>query len=475
MSRYTDIELTSQAPDGSWTWRAAGARQPRGTLSGDLVPAGGRVGDVVRAEVESGLDGVEVVSVSAPKIVRRNDEGIQRIEVVGAPRPEPGVVVSLARGSRTGERNGRTGERERGPRRDGGPAPRRDRAPGPRREGPPGPRREGPPGPRREERAEGDGTRRPREDARRGAGRPAGAGRDEGRRGAGRPAGAGRDEDSRGPRTDGPPTGQRRDRRPTVSAAHRNAALAKLRPEQLPVAEQLLRGGIPAVRQAIEEQNTAAKAAGLPEISPDAFMNMAEELLPVMNLAGWMDRATAAQNAGRTMRLRELRAVVAASRTVSLDDEGRVLARALQDSLTERVTSLRDEWQQRIDAAIDGGKVLEALQLSARPPEAATRCPAELAVRLAASASAAMTSEIAAADWLALLAAVLESPVRRTVRPTGIPDDDQAKQAARRAAGSVPELAKLIGLPIPPPPPRRPPVPARALSRASGGGSTAGP
>jgi hypothetical protein len=260
-----------------------------------------------------------------------------------------------------------------------------------------------------------------------------------------------------------------------VSAAHRNAALAKLRPEQLPVAEQLLRGGIPAVRQAIEEQNTAAKAAGLPEISPDAFMNMAEELLPVMNLAGWMDRATAAQNAGRTMRLRELRAVVAASRTVSLDDEGRVLARALQDSLTERVTSLRDEWQQRIDAAIDGGKVLEALQLSARPPEAATRCPAELAVRLAASASAAMTSEIAAADWLALLAAVLESPVRRTVRPTGIPDDDQAKQAARRAAGSVPELAKLIGLPIPPPPPRRPPVPARALSRASGGGSTAGP
>jgi hypothetical protein len=241
------------------------------------------------------------------------------------------------------------------------------------------------------------------------------------------------------------------------------------------VAEQLLRGGIPAVRQAIEEQNAAAKAAGQPPVSPDAFMNMAEELLPVVNLAGWMDRATAAQNAGRTMRLRELRAVVAASRTVSLDDEGRVLARALQESLTERVTSLRDEWQQRIDGAIDGGKVLEALQVSSRPPEAATRCPAELAVRLAAAASQAMTSELPAADWLSLLSAVLESPVRRTVRPTGIPDTDEAKQAARRAAGSVPELAKLIGLPIPPPPPRRPPAPARALSRASGGGSTTGP
>jgi len=260
-----------------------------------------------------------------------------------------------------------------------------------------------------------------------------------------------------------------------VSAAHRNAALAELRPEQLAVAEQLLRGGIPAVRQAIDEQNAAAKAAGQPSVSLDALMAMAEDLLPVVSLAGWKDRATAAQNAGRSMRLRELRAVVAASRTVSLDEGGRVLARALQDSLTERVTNLRDEWQKRIDGAIDGGRVLEALQVSARPPESATRCPAELAVRLASSASAAMTAEVPAADWLALLAAVLESPVRRTVKPTGIPDADEAKDAARKAAGSVPALAKLIGLRIPPPPPRRPPTPRRALSRASGGGSTTGP
>jgi hypothetical protein len=251
--------------------------------------------------------------------------------------------------------------------------------------------------------------------------------------------------------------------------------LAALRPEQLPVAEQLLRGGIPAVRQAIEEQNAAAAAAGQHAVSTDALMTMAEELLPIVNLAGWKDRATAAQNAGRTMRLRELRAVVAASRTVSLDDDGRALARALQDSLTERVNGLRDEWQNRIDGAIEAGKVLEALQVSARPPEAGTRCPADLAVRLAAAASAAMTAELPAADWLALLAAVLESPVRRTVRPTGIPDDDAAKQAARKAAGSVPQLAKLIGLPIPPPPPRRPAAPVRALSRASGAGPTAGP
>ncbi len=114
--------------------------------------------------------------------------------------------------------------------------------------------------------------------------------------------------------------------------------------------------------------------------------------------------------------------------------------------------------------------------MSARPPEVATRCPAELAVRLAQAASAAMTAETAAEEWLALLAAVLESPVRRTVKPVGIPDSVEAKAAARKAAGSVPELAKLIGLPIPPPPPRRPPPPPRrALSPVSGGGSAAAP
>ena len=33
MSVRIEIELTSSAPDGSWTWRAAGAREPRGVLT----------------------------------------------------------------------------------------------------------------------------------------------------------------------------------------------------------------------------------------------------------------------------------------------------------------------------------------------------------------------------------------------------------------------------------------------------------
>lgn len=454
MSRYTDIELTSQTPDGSWTWRAAGARQPRGTVPAELVPTGQRVGDVLRAELESGLEGVEVVSLVSPRPTRSADTA-QRIEVLGAPRGEPGVVVSLARGSRLlGE--GRGLERERRGRREGG-----------RREGPRRERAGGPPGRARDADRRPTEERRPSEERRRSEERrPA----DERRRTGGRRAPEG---DGGGQRPERPATG-RRDQRPTVGTAFRNAALAKLRPEQLPVAEQLLRGGIPAVRGAIDEQNAAAKAAGQPPVAADALLAMAEELLPVINLAGWKDRATAAQNAGRSMRLRELRAVVAASRTVSLDEEARGLAKALSDSLNERVTHLRDEWQKHIERALDGGKVLEALQVSARPPEAATRCPAELAVRLAQAASGAMSAETPPAEWLALLAAVLDSPVRRTVRPAGMPDTAETKEAARKAAGLVPELAKLIGLPIPPPPPRRTAPPARGpLSPVSGGGRAA--
>ena len=56
MSRRIDIELTSSREDGSWTWRAAGAREPKGTLEGAILPGGAKVGDVLRVEIEGYLD-----------------------------------------------------------------------------------------------------------------------------------------------------------------------------------------------------------------------------------------------------------------------------------------------------------------------------------------------------------------------------------------------------------------------------------
>jgi hypothetical protein len=240
--------------------------------------------------------------------------------------------------------------------------------------------------------------------------------------------------------------------------AHRNAALAELRPEEIPVAEQLLRGGIPAVRQAIDEQNARARSEGRAEVSPQPLLTMAEELLPKMNLAAWKDRAVALRTAGRDAPLREMRSVVAGASTITLDDEGRALVGALREALDSRVTALRMAWLGRIVSALDDSRVADALRVAARPPEPSARVPADLAVRLADSAGTAMASTVSEATWIDLLDAVIKSPVRRTVKPAGLPTEatPELLTAARHASGLVPELARLLGLPIPPPPgPRR--------------------
>jgi len=421
MSRRIEIELTSQTGDGSWTWRAAGARQPKGTVDAALVPVGEKVGALLRADVDVGLEGIEILSLTAVKPARSPEKTEGRIEVKGTPKRAPDVSVILAPGSgrRRRDEDGERGERRGGRR---GPAPDGDGS----RRGEHGERAE------RGERGErGERSERPR-----GGGGP--------RRPAGRRPGEGDGRPARGERPVAP-----------TSTVHRNAMLATLRPEQIPVAEQLLRGGLQAVRQAIDAQNTAAKAAGKPPVAADGLLAMADELLPVVRLADWKDRASVAQTAGKDYRLRELRAVVAASRTVNLDEEGRTMAKALQESLDQRTTALREEWLARIANALNDGRVQQAVEASIRPPEPGTRCPAELAVRLAAAAGEAMTAQLAPEEWMRLLDAVVASPVRRTVKPAGIPDDEVAKQAARNAAGSVPALAKLLGLRIPPPPPRR--------------------
>ena len=66
-----------------------------------------------------------------------------------------------------------------------------------------------------------------------------------------------------------------------------------------------------------------------------------------------------------------------------------------------------------------------------------------------------MTAETDPREWMSILDAVVESPVRRNVKPLGIPAEADVEVAARNAAGLVPALAPLLGLRIPPPPPRR--------------------
>ena len=436
MGHRIEVELTSQSDETTWTWRAAGAKLPRGTVSAELVPSGTAVGTVLRAEVETTLDGTTVTALLAPK-GKSEPKPVERIEILGTPQKGPDVNVVLAgKGKRRRDDYGDDG-------RDGS---RRPSGRGPRTEGDRGARPGGDRGPRT---PRGDGAAREGAPSR--AGAPGGARRS----GPARPGG--RESGGR----------ERGDRRPATSTVFRNAALADLRPEQIPVAEQLIKGGIPSVRQAIQEQNTRARAEGRPEVTEAPLMAMAEELRPIINLATWKDRASVARNSGKDTPLRELRSIVASASTVTLDDEGAEMLASLKSSLTERVTALRERWVERITTSLDEGRVVDAVRASIRAPEPSARLSAELAVRLADAAGQAMSADATPEAWLALLEVVVECPVRRTVKPAGIPAgaDEALLAEARKAAGHVPELARLLGIPIPPPPGPRRPVAARPAGR----------
>jgi len=238
-----------------------------------------------------------------------------------------------------------------------------------------------------------------------------------------------------------------------MSTTHRNALLATLSPEQLPVAEQLLRGGMPAVRTAVAEQNKNASAQGRPTVDPTTIDRIAEELLGKTTLALWKDRATGAIGAGRELRLRDLRAVVTSAKTVSLDDEARTQLKELQVALTARLEHLRTQWNEKLEHAVVAKNVKEALGLVARPPDMSTRVSAEMAAKVIAITSEALTAEQDPALWKEIVTLTIDTSIRRNVKPVGIPDDESCKALAIHNAGAIPELAKLLGMKVPPPPP----------------------
>ncbi|HEY4333936.1 MAG TPA: hypothetical protein VGM78_15250, partial [Ilumatobacteraceae bacterium] len=247
MSRRIEIELTSARPDGTWTWRAAGAREPKGVLHSALIPGDSKVGDLLRADVETELDGTTVLSTS-PLKAKAEKSGL--LEILPTGRPFEAVTQQLARRER-GDRSDRGDRPDRGDRRD-----RPARRPGSDRPGSDRPGRADGDRPRT-----GDDRRPPRRDSdRAGSARPSGdpsgdrrpPRRDSGHGGA---ESAGADRRDRRPRpnfTPPPDLPQRpKPKRLKPGRAHRAAVLAGLPEEQRAVAERALQGGIPAVRQAV--------------------------------------------------------------------------------------------------------------------------------------------------------------------------------------------------------------------------------
>ncbi len=421
MPRRIEVELTSSREDGTWTWRAAGARQPKGELDGGLLPAGAKVGDVLRAEADFDLEGITVVAVDAPKATRREPE---RLEIIGPGRDEQLVTTTLV------PKRGR-GDDRRGRRED------RDSASTGRR----GPRRD------RSERGEGAGR-----------GTPASSGR-------GRPA-----TGERPARRERPPRPARREpesrpkpKRLRAGRAHRNEVMASLPEEQKPIAEQVLRGGIPAVRQAMDKQNETARSSGAPEIKADGVVSIAEQLLPRLRTAEWHDRADAALADVDEVALQDLRSVVVAADQAARDEETRELAQRLRDALTRRVEQEHAAWLAEIAQTLSDGRAVRALRLSSRPPKAGAPLPPDISSRLAEAASSSLTADTAPDRYATVLDALAYSPVRGVVTVQGVPAEpgDALLGVVRKFASRLPQIAVAFGIDAGAGPPRRPGGPKR--------------
>ncbi|MBS1839142.1 MAG: hypothetical protein JST64_15725 [Actinobacteria bacterium] len=383
MPRRLEIELTSERPDGTWTWRAAGAKQPKGELDGGVLPGGAKVGDVLRADAEFLIDGIEITAVLPPKGARKEPE---RIEITGSGREEPLVTTQLVQRGR-GDRPGRGRDRDR----DSNRGQRRDRR---------------------------------------------GGERDRSERG----------DRPRGPRPEVPERPRPKRLRP--GRTHRNAVIDGVPVEQRPIADQLLRGGVPAVREAIAKQNAEAAANGRPQVPTDQVVAMAEALHPKLRDAEWKDRAAAAIADIDDLDLRDLRSVVVAGDGAVHDDEAREMLDQLRTGLTRRVEEEHATWVADIAANLDAGRFVRALRLSSRPPKAGTPVPTELSSRLVAAVSEGLTPTTNQELWAAALDALAFSPVRQQVVPAGRPETptEDLLEAVRRVADRLPKIAELFGV-----------------------------
>jgi hypothetical protein len=425
MSRRLDIELTSNRQDGTWTWRAAGAKSPKGVVNGSLLSSNAKTGDVLKVEADFDIDGISVLSV-----VNMREKG-QRgnvLELLASEKSFTPVTQKLADKPKSDRKGGRDAKGKR----DGDSRPAR-------------PPRD-PNAPRRPASTRPDGT-------------------------TGRPARPSRPHFTAPPEMPKRPTAKRL----KPKHVHRTAVLETLPVEQRGVAERALEGGIKAVRDAVKIQNDQLRKDGKPEVPSDGLISMAQNLLPKLRVADWLDKAEAAKSDLATLDLRDLRSVVVASEDpmVMRDETTRALAAELKTALKERQDSAQTLWLSDITDALKVGRTVRALKMTSEPPKAGQPFPSELGAKLAQAATAGLTTETAPDRWIALLEALAFSPIRGQVKLTTLPQQPSEALLAtvKRLSSLLPQIASLFGIEVSPgvsaPRPLRPTRPVRVKPKTA--------
>ncbi len=392
MTRRMDIEVTSTRPDGSFTWRQAGAKAPRGTGTAGLLPDGSKIGDVLRAEIEIDMDGPVVLSI-APVVKR--ERNVTLLAVTGSGTEfKPVTEISTNKRSkppRDKSARGKGGKGGRGDRRERGGAAGEGAPRGPRREF-----------------------------------------------------------------TPPPPALPKRPRatRLRPGNTHRTAVLEALKPEERVLAEKALEGGIGAVRQAVKAQNERLKKDGKPEINANALVDLVVEMLPRLRVAEWRDSVDAVEKIIDTVDLRDLRAIVAKSNDPTLLKDASLNEKrdTLRVALDRRQAAEMQNWADDLRAAVDVGRIVAALKIAAQPPKAGTRPPDDLRPRLIALTLEQLTPLATGERWTIVLEALAFAPIHNEVVPTALPAKVTPELTAtvQRLAPAIPRIAALFGVAVDP-------------------------
>jgi len=425
MSRRLDIELTSNRQDGTWTWRAAGAKSPKGVVNSSLLSADAKTGDVLKVEADFDIDGISVLSVVQ---MREKGQRGNLLEMLASEKTFTPVTQKLADKPKSDRKGGRDAKGKR----DGDS--RQARPP------------RDPNAPRRPASTRPDGT-------------------------TGRPARPSRPHFTAPPEMPKRPTAKRL----KPKHVHRTAVLETLPVEQRGVAERALEGGIKAVRDAVKIQNDQLRKDGKPEVPSDGLISMAQNLLPKLRVADWLDKAEAAKSDLATLDLRDLRSVVVASEDpmVMRDETTRALAAELKTALKERQDAAQTLWLSDINDALKVGRTVRALKMTSEPPKAGQPFPSELGAKLAQAATAVLTTETAPDRWIALLEALAFSPIRGQVKLTTLPQQPSEALLAtvKRLSSLLPQIASLFGVEVSPgvsaPRPLRPTRPVRVKPKTA--------
>ena len=425
MSRRLDIELTSNRQDGTWTWRAAGAKSPKGVVNSSLLSADAKTGDVLKVEADFDIDGISVLSVVQ---MREKGQRGNLLEMLASEKTFTPVTQKLADKPKSDRKGGRDAKGKR----DGDSRPAR-------------PPRD-PNAPRRPASTRPDGT-------------------------TGRPARPSRPHFTAPPEMPKRPTAKRL----KPKHVHRTAVLETLPVEQRGVAERALEGGIKAVRDAVKIQNDQLRKDGKPEVPSDGLISMAQNLLPKLRVADWLDKAEATKSDLATLDLRDLRSVVVASEDpmVMRDETTRALAAELKTALKERQDAAQTLWLSDINDALKVGRTVRALKMTSEPPKAGQPFPSELGAKLAQAATAGLTTETAPDRWIALLEALAFSPIRGQVKLTTLPQQPSEALLAtvKRLSSLLPQIASLFGVEVSPgvsaPRPLRPTRPVRVKPKTA--------